>query len=127
MPKLTTHFNHGGASQCSQCSTTRLLKAVTVKSIGVTAFFLICVSPFCVVFFKVVILYIQDYIIFKTVNVPSRLFFYFPFLHYFLQGAPPQIIPLVHMIWLDLKSINLFFWFRPVLTIIIEIIISGQF
>ena len=33
--------------------TTRLLKAVTVKSIGVTAFFLICVSPFCVVFFKV--------------------------------------------------------------------------
>lgn len=30
----------------------RLLKAVTIKSIIVTAFFLVCVSPFCVVFFK---------------------------------------------------------------------------
>jgi len=30
----------------------RLLKSVTIKSIIVTAFFLICVAPFCIVFFK---------------------------------------------------------------------------
>ena len=34
---------------------TRLLKSVTIKSIIVTAFFLICVAPFCIVFFKVII------------------------------------------------------------------------